>query len=160
MWWIIDVIKVSLKLVLWLYVIIFLCKIYHIACNMANSQTVLDEALAELGLEDADDKPSDACGSTAVVEHRRALIGLSQSGLPQKIGIKNTDPDLDDRRRGSKGLQRVQKTLDFINRRLRLEHQSEAVYENVDEALALYSRIYQKNRPGSKANLSRLLPTK
>jgi hypothetical protein len=94
MWWIIDLVELSLKLVLWLYVVIFLHKIYHIVCNMAYSQNVLDEALAELGLEDADDKPSDACGSTTGVEHRRALIGLSQSGLLQKIGIKNTESQL------------------------------------------------------------------
>jgi hypothetical protein len=56
---------------------------------MVNSQKVLDEALADLGLEDADDKPSDACGSTAAVVHRKALISLSQSGLLHMIGIKH-----------------------------------------------------------------------
>jgi hypothetical protein len=67
MWWIIDLVELSLKLVLWLYIVIFIRKIYHIVCNMVNTQKVLDEALAELGLEDADDKPSDTCGSIAVV---------------------------------------------------------------------------------------------
>jgi hypothetical protein len=62
MWWIIDLVELSLKFVLWLYIVIFIRKIYHIVCNMANSQKVLDETLGELGLEDADDKPSDACG--------------------------------------------------------------------------------------------------
>jgi hypothetical protein len=57
MWWIIDLVELSLKQALWLYIIIFLRKKYHIACNMADSQKVLDEALAELGLEDAGDKP-------------------------------------------------------------------------------------------------------
>lgn len=89
MWWIIDLVEFILKVVLSCHVIIFLRKIYDIACNMANTQKVLDEALADLGLDDDDDvKPSETN------RHREILIGLSQSGLLQKIGIKKTESEL------------------------------------------------------------------
>ena len=88
MWWIIDLVEFVLKVVLWWHVIIFLRKIYHIVCNMANTQKVLDEALAELGLDDDDVKPAEAN------RHRETLIGLAQSGLLQKIGIRKTESEL------------------------------------------------------------------
>jgi hypothetical protein len=82
MLWIIDLIEFGLKVILSLHIIIFLRKIYHI---MADSEKVLNDALSLL---DDEDNPKE------VSEHRDMLIGLSQSGLLQKIGVKKTESQL------------------------------------------------------------------
>ena len=81
----ISVLELALKVVYWWQVIIFLRKIYRV---MADTEKVLDEALAELGLGE------DQAGDSVVLEHRDSLIGLAQSGLLHKIGIKKTESQL------------------------------------------------------------------
>ena len=68
----ISLLELGLKIVFWWQVMILLRKIYRV---MANTEKILDEALADLGL----DEPRD--DDTGIQEHRDTLVGLAQSGL-------------------------------------------------------------------------------
>ena len=83
---VLEVFELALKVIFWCEVLIFIRKIYRV---MADTEKVLEEAMAELGL--ADEEPSQRADNQ---EHKDTLIGLAQSGLLHKIGIKKTESQL------------------------------------------------------------------
>ena len=81
----IDLVELALKIIMFVQVTIFFRRIYYI---MADTEKVLDGALADLGIGEVKPVVEEAAASSG---HRETLVGLSQSGLLQKIGIRKTE---------------------------------------------------------------------